>query len=655
MTHCDPDWAAQRAAAMDPTTPPRTLATLSENPDLAALVASNPNAPVELLLALAADHPREFLDNAVLPFLLLETPDLPLRLSRAAAAAVARFEDAPLVMLKQLRTSDDQLIAEMSGAHVRIAGEFILRPGMRLGPTPKLEEMIPTQVMEMRHALDRIIRATADGQKDWLRLPNLYPRWLLEWLGGERYTFVGGHYPDATDGCKGGQLVNGAKAQPLSLATFTRLARDPQFEVRVALARRNDTPASVREILAYDSDVRTRHAVAIHPQTPPRLLEKMVTGGSYRVRYGVALNPNTPAHALQRLARDRDHQVRAMVARNPSTPEPILAGLLADDDHVRVSLARNPACPERLQLRLLRDRNDDVRCAALRRINPTARGVDLAAALADERLRVVMAGNARLPASTLTQLAQQLDPALPGRYDRRLAQTLASNPAAPTDALDTLAHIADAETQALVAQHAQTTPPTLVWLCAHAHANAQMSLNLARNPATPDDALEQLAETSDYAVALALIARLNLPPTGRDHFYRRLLRYNLQSQRPPFADAQYRSARGSASPETNRLLCLVALASPLLAEEDYAHGVVSPLWSERYVLARNPAAPRALVEALTHDGHRYVRAAARLNLAARDVEDPQTHVVEVRSRQERERRAAQPDTTTTVRLPEEGA
>ena len=636
------------------------MATLSEHPNLAPLVASNPNAPVDLLLSLAADHPRAFLDNPALPFLLLEAPNLPLRMSRAAAAAVTRFEDVPLVILKQLRASDDQVIAEMSNAHVLIAGEFMRIAGMGMGATPKREA---TLAMEARFALNRIIHQTADGQKEWLRLPNLYPRWFLELFPDDRrFRIAVARSLDADQALAGAYPYDDqtrpadtpVAPQPLSLDEFTRLANDPQFEIRVALARRDDTPDEVRHILSHDSDVRTRHAVAIHPQTPPRLLAQLATDGSYRVRYGVALNPNTPPFVLQRLARDREHQVRAMVARNPATPQPILGGLLGDDDHVRVSLARNPACPERLLLLLLRDRDDDVRGAALRRINPTARGVDLAAALADERLRVVVAANPRLPASVLMQLALTLDPT-PGRCDRPLALALASNPAAPIEALDALARIPDAVTQALVAKHAHTTPATLVWLCANARENAQMSLNLARNPATPDDALEQLAETSDYAVALALIARLNLLPARRDHFYRRILRYNLHSQRPPFAPDWAGTASAQGAQETNRLLCLVALASPLLAEADYARGLVSPLWSERYVLARNPAAPRALVEALTHDGHRYVRAAARMNLAARDIARMAKHATDAQPKRKRRRRATQPITATIARLPEEGA
>jgi hypothetical protein len=383
----------------------------------------------------------------------------------------------------------------------------------------------------------------------------------------------------------------------------------------------------------------------------------MANDTTARVRYGVALNPNTSEIALASLARDASRDVRAMVARNPSTPEALLDELARDSrSHVRVSLARNPACPQRLLRRLLQDSDGDVHNAALRRIDPATLGVSLDAALADERLRAILAANQLLPTALLTTLAQRLDPAI-NRLDYALAQALAGNPATPAEALDLLARIPNKETQALVAHHPHTTPATLAWLCANVRGNAAMSLNLARNPATSNQALEDLAETDALAVTQALIAQVNLTPTGCDRFYRRLLRYHLRSQGPPFAPESYGASKPQVAPDTNRFLCLVAMASPLLEEADYAHGVVSPVWSERYMLALNPVAPRALVEALTHDGNRYVRAAARMSLATRDrTSQPQSsRPNRPADGQPQRRRVAQPDASVTARLSKEDA
>lgn len=634
------DKAAQRAAALDPSTAPALLAKLSDNPALAPLVASNPNTPVDLLLALAADHPREFLANPALPFLLLETPDLPLGMSRTAVAQMTRLEDVPLVILKQLGASKDPIIVEMSGAHVRIAGEY---DGASAPYSPHNSERAAfevAQVYSIRAAFGRMVHLTANGQRGWLQLLHLYPRWFLDLLAhDESYQSVALAHCRAMD-AKSAQLPSrhGAEwstgdaaediaTRPLTRAEFMILATDRRFEIRVALAHRDDTPDEARRILARDDDYRVRHAVAIHPNTPPHLLLKLESDGSGRVRYGVASNPNTPPFALATLAHDKDHDVRAMVARNPSTPKTILDDLLSDEDNqVRVSLARNSACPQRLLVRLLLDRSDEVRCAALRRIDPTTPGVNVYGALLDDRLRAVVAENPHLPMTTFVQLTQMLDTPK-GRLDHNLAEALASNPATPIETLDLLARLPGLEIATLVARNPHTTPATLAQLCVRAHESntkplyspgaESLSWALAHNPATPDKALDDLAETGHAGIVVALVRRMSDQPERRDRIYRRLLRYHLKLRRPPFEPGTSGPGQPTVSSATNRFLSLVAMASPLLDKADYVQGVVSPLWSERYVLALNPAAPRAVVEALTHDGHRYVRAAARANLAAR--------------------------------------
>src|SRR5262249_3330369 len=45
--------------------------------------------------------------------------------------------------------------------------------------------------------------------------------------------------------------------------------------------------------------------------------------------------------------------------------------------------------------------------------------------------------------------------------------------------------------------------------------------------------------------------------------------------------------------------------------------VNSPFWEERYLLALHPSVTEALLEILSHDGHSYVQAIARKQLALR--------------------------------------
>ncbi|HKD76887.1 MAG TPA: hypothetical protein VKB76_15385, partial [Ktedonobacterales bacterium] len=62
--------------ANDPETDPQRLDGLKDDPNLAPLVAANPNTPVKTLLSLIRNHPCEFLTNPILPLLYLEDPTL---------------------------------------------------------------------------------------------------------------------------------------------------------------------------------------------------------------------------------------------------------------------------------------------------------------------------------------------------------------------------------------------------------------------------------------------------------------------------------------------------------------------------------------------------------------------------------------------------
>lgn len=67
-----------REEAADPSTSPRRLAALALHPDQLTqrMVAGNPSASRELVLALLATYPAEASHNAALPLWLIERPDL---------------------------------------------------------------------------------------------------------------------------------------------------------------------------------------------------------------------------------------------------------------------------------------------------------------------------------------------------------------------------------------------------------------------------------------------------------------------------------------------------------------------------------------------------------------------------------------------------
>ena len=123
-----------------------------------------------------------------------------------------------------------------------------------------------------------------------------------------------------------------------------------------------NTPADALAQLANDPDDWVRRAVAANPNTPLDALALLANDPDPDVRGEVAENPNTPADALALLANDPDPDVRGEVAENPNTPADALAQLASDpDDWVRRKVAENPNTAADAFAQLASDPNPDVR------------------------------------------------------------------------------------------------------------------------------------------------------------------------------------------------------------------------------------------------------------------------------------------------------
>jgi hypothetical protein len=128
--------------------------------------------------------------------------------------------------------------------------------------------------------------------------------------------------------------------------------------------------------------------------------------------------------------------------------------------------------------------------------------------------------------------------------------------------------------------------------------------HLALNPHTPYGTLKRLwthaCVTQGCDDQIRAIARHPaLTAARRGQFYGQLFAGHLRRLR-----------------ESPSLVRLAAFASEGLPANAYEAGAASRYWLDRYVVAANPAAPSAIVQALAHDGIVYVRAVARANLAA---------------------------------------
>ena len=181
------------------------------------------------------------------------------------------------------------------------------------------------------------------------------------------------------------------------------LASDRAKDVREAVAKNADTPASVLQKLAGDNSIDVRINVAFHANTPTSALEKLVGDEDVTVRTWVARHVNTPVSLLEKLAGDENKEdVRRRVAENVNTPISLLEKLAEDDEAwVRARVAENANTPVSLLEKLAGDEEWSVRDSVSENTNnPVSILKELAK---DEDARSDLARNENTPISVVRQ------------------------------------------------------------------------------------------------------------------------------------------------------------------------------------------------------------------------------------------------------------
>ena len=140
------------------------------------------------------------------------------------------------------------------------------------------------------------------------------PSWILERLYAERPEFHSGL----------------AQRVPPALGLVDRLAKHPDWWVRVALARAADGHLIAID-LATDPSEQVRKTLALNRELHPAAVAILARDGMDLVRADVAArNDDTIDPHLPVLAGDRSARVRAAVARNPRTPRELVERLAHD-------------------------------------------------------------------------------------------------------------------------------------------------------------------------------------------------------------------------------------------------------------------------------------------------------------------------------------
>lgn len=136
-----------------------------------------------------------------------------------------------------------------------------------------------------------------------------------------------------------------AAANPLvPLETLTRLAEDPDWNIRRGVAKNKITPPELLKILSQDGEYAVRRNVAGHKNIPDELLPVLAKDKHARVRGSVCKNKKTPLALKVATICSADAEARQNIAQSKKTHPEVLAQLRSDKNQgVRRILARRAA------------------------------------------------------------------------------------------------------------------------------------------------------------------------------------------------------------------------------------------------------------------------------------------------------------------------
>lgn len=350
-------------------------------------------------------------------------------------------------------------------------------------------------------------------------------------------------------------ILRALLGSPEAPAYWVRQAAEhPYPGVRAALAGRADLTPELLGRFLTDPDPRVRAAaVSAHPEAPPSELARLAQDLWPRVRVAVARSPTTPDAARVLLARDADWAVLVAVSECPQTPPEALSVLGCQGEFGALLVAQHPSMTPEALAPLVHHA-----AAEVRRYAATSH------ALRDPTLAAALAGD--------------LDPTVRAE--------VASNAATPESVLARLVRDPASEVRRSLLYH-PALPEHLGWMLAHDSSLLVRMMLAERGPAS--ERIFDLLARDDYSLVRAsLVRNPALSPERVDAACR---------------DADLQVRQGAAwRTRTPGLLRKLA--------RDRESAV-------RCTVARNPATPLEVVDALRDDAAVDVRENAAEAYAAR--------------------------------------
>ncbi|MGB3652203.1 MAG: HEAT repeat domain-containing protein [Rivularia sp. (in: cyanobacteria)] len=458
------------------------------------------------------------------------------------------------------------------------------------------------------------------------------------------------------------QIQLEATENPVSEEILRQLSTSQWMRIRLGVAAHSKAPREILLQLASDEDVMVRKAVALNLNSSAQTLEQLAKDNDAWIRKIVAIHPNNPAkigcdrqkntiydyiskasaqgipimpvyavydpNLLTAMAESTNYDTRQRVAQHPNTPIHVLEKLADKEDSsiletILTNLSRNSKTPDST-LQYLAQTSDFKICAAVARHRNTE-STTLAQLAKHHRweVRTVVAKNLKTPFVTLVKLIQDKHQTV------RIAAT--NNPYAPASILEQLDVLKNPNTSLETLNTLSDSKWVIIRQGVARHPNIDKNLlkqlaednismvrqGVAENPVTPASLLELLAIDKDDAVVVAVASHPNtslnileqLAILGKPgNQIKQTALKALMNRFPDRISQVLADCITSYTPIFTRLLVFL---HPLTPSEILAQNIHSSSWLERYAIAQNPNTPHSIRVALTHDGNRIVRAAAR--------------------------------------------
>ena len=560
------------AVGGNPNTRPATLTALLHHPNrtwrLYYQVAGNPSTPLETLESLSQQNSRDC------KYWVASNPNCPVSI-------LARFAADPAPEVRQFiaynpRTPLETLIA------LRDDPDPSVRRSLLSNPAPDWDFFAPL-LPALENAPDLRCRIA--------RNPKLSAEWRAR-LVRDPIVAV---------------RMDFAENPALTVEEFHILAADPEPSVRATILNSPQRwPAAIFEERAASSDLATLAPLASHQKCPEHVLATLATHPDPTIRDAVANNPNTPAAVLATLATltaDPNDTIFASILRHPRCPEaaiqralaagPLkdaaLYGLLAiptiTEDHYRQIIQ---TADSKTRQRILHYEKTPIPILTeiLALEGPGAGGMlnrkrrlppefyESIVTSTDGAGRHALVNSFHTPWEVIARIA--LNGKLSDFYERRTRASVARNPDAPADFLI-----------ALLEREKEYIAGYRRW--SRYEDEYHVLIELIRRPELPIAHLQHLTTNPDRRVRRALLARADTPQDWRDTMRRICI---------------------AAATRKGGFARLSALAHRDCPPEELHRFAKTGRWLERYSVAKNPACPEDLRQALKTDANTAVRQAA---------------------------------------------